>query len=73
MFTIAFPDGLLAPFEVTEARARRQLETLTMTALSLHLTVPVTFELRRYADPAAEEFEVLDTVTAEPQGMAADG
>ena len=68
LYAVAFPDGLVSVFEPTEARGRFQLSQLVDAALALHLTVPVVFELRLYDEVGGDTYEVVDALTATPQG-----
>ncbi len=63
MHRIALPDGTESVTELREEDARRHLDGFTGLVRGLHLLHPVTFELRRYADADATEYEVIDSVT----------
>ncbi len=63
MYRIALPDGTESVTELREEDARRHLDGFTGLVRGLHLLHPVTFELRRYADADATEYEVIDSVT----------
>lgn len=63
MYRIALPDGTESVTELREEDARRHLDGFTGLVRGLHLIHPVTFELRRYDDAEATEYEVVDTVT----------